>query len=65
MGGDSDKEEKLHLKNKIERLKQDLERYATSFEAVFLQRRSEDEAKDMLEKVSTLKEYEKSREVAQ
>ena len=56
---------KCQLKRKIERLKQDLERYATSFEAGFLQRRSEEEAKDMLEKVSTFKEYEKSKEEAQ
>ena len=42
-----------------------MERYATSFEAGFLQRRSEEEAKDMMEKVSTLKEYEKERAQAQ
>ena len=58
-------EEEIQLRRKIERLKQDLERYATSFEAGFLQRRSEEEAKDMMEKVSTLKEYEKKRAQAQ
>ena len=36
VGTNSDKEERLQLKNKIETLKQDLERYATSFEAGFL-----------------------------
>ena len=65
VGTNKDKEEELQLKRKIERLKQDLERYATSFEAGFLQRRSEEEAKDMYEKVSTLQEYEKSKEGAQ
>ena len=59
------KEEELQLRRKIERLKQDLERYATSFEAGYLQRRSEEEAKDMMEKISTLKEYEKKRTQAQ
>ena len=58
-------EEEIQLRRKIERLKQDLERYATSFEAGFLQRRSEEEAKDMMEKVSTLKEYERERAQAQ
>ena len=50
METNKNQEEEIQLRRKIERLKQDLERYATSFEAGFLQRRSEEEAKDMMEK---------------